>query len=115
MTVRSRRLWLPSATVDPGSSALLFTCPTDRTAIVRTIIAVVASSSAAATNVRLFINAGGGDLNLYFYGPIGVGRSGVLSSVVILNPGDEIRANHEPAGVACRVGGYGTLLVGAPS
>jgi len=110
MAVRSRRFFGPVALV-AGTVTLLYTVPSDRTAIFRSV--PMANYGAAAAVCQLRVN-GTAATNDVFIGSIPtvatVGQNGAL----VLGPGDTLNAV-SAAGSTIVVSGFGSLLDGVPT
>lgn len=108
MAVRSRRFFGP--TTLGATTAILYTVPAERTAVVRTLTLV--NRSAGAVLAVITLNGGASSEGLA-YVSLPTQTSTVLTADLVLNPGDVLRGFATAAG-AVAVAAFGSLLDGAP-
>lgn len=123
MAVRSRRLWGPTA-VSGAATALLYTVPSGRTAVVRTVT-FYKYGDATPTPAGLLLN-GTGQNDCIFRADIIQSRStfaatqntvasasyGPMWDSIELNPGDQLYLWCTSNTLVCA--GFGSLLLGEP-
>lgn len=112
MAVRSRRLFGP-ANVPSGAATALYTVPSGRTAVVRSL--VVANTSLTVAGSGSFrINGTTSGFTWWWIPSIAVGDTWSADVVLILNPLDVLYFRQDTGANALRVTGGGSLLLGEP-
>lgn len=124
MAVRSRRLGAASAAGGGGGvTATVFTCPADRTAIVKDLrVFCTANTAVGSTNVQLDVLLSGVTSRTIWRTTVGPASTGVLYPVttgdaspwVVLQETDVLRLT-VPAGLTVQCYASGTLLEGDPA
>jgi len=109
VAVRSKRL-TDSITCNAGTTTNVFTVPSGRTAIVRSI--AVNSSAATGATVAFLLDTGAGAVNFQRAIAIPAAGSILYTGPLVFNPGDVFSVN--VATTNCRVMLFGTLLLGEP-
>lgn len=109
MAVRSRRLY--SANLNTlGATVNIYTVPSGRTLIVRTVTFKRATIN--ATDVEVLIRpAGGGGISTWARAALGTNETVALPFEIILNPADVLAVFIT---ARCYVHAFGSLLLGEP-
>lgn len=108
MAVRSRRLTGPALL--STTTSLIYTVPSGRTLILRTV-QVYNGSATLEAELRLFIN-GTTSVNRALKHLLAVETTATLTPYWILNPGDTLWAQGSQSTI--RMTTFGSLLLGAP-
>lgn len=110
MAVRSRRVLGPESHTS-ASSTLLYTVPSGRTLVIRTVTLTYNGAGGAAW--RLCVN-GAATTDAIRRGTFAAAGEMVLEAWLALNPGDELRLAGITAGHTINVAVFGALLEGEP-
>lgn len=110
MAVRSARLFGPTAL--NSTWLTVYTVPSGRTAIIRTL---TLANTDTATQGTLVIGVNGTDHDdRLFTIVMPAGTTQRIDSFLVLNPGDTLRAIRQTSTEMC-LAGFGALLLGAPA
>lgn len=108
--VRSRRIFGP-VVLAAGTRAVVYTVPSGRTAIFRSLLFVNVGAAGAACQLRVNADTTAACVSFMTIGSL---DTVALRDDLILNPGDVLWAG-APFGATVNLSGYGSLLDGAPS
>lgn len=112
MAVRSALIAHGSALV-PSAGLTLFTCPEQRTAIVKDV--VLTNNAGSTSNLTLQLRSAGVGVGVVREAVPDAGRTTATQRFIVLEPGDELRLLSSVNAGTCGWAISGSLLAGEPT
>lgn len=113
MSVRSRRFIEPTTVTGDAAWHTVYTVPTDRTLIAKTITSYVSSAGAVAPLMLAVYTPFGNRGTFRVVASVGAATVDTWTGWLVLTPGDELQVYGGSGAMKCL--GAGALLFGAPA